>query len=249
MSRRRFRQGMVSKALDKDVEDVATSFFISNIPDECNDLYLRKVFQKLGCLVDVYVAQKRVPLGLRFSFARFIKVHNEIFMEKKLSEVVVMGQYLKVNISKFKRNKPITNKVECNVDRRSFIHISNDVKKTGGFKSYVEAMKDMKGVKEDFGDCQASKLSLLCIPDGVSPRPHSWIEGCMIGEAKDLNFLSKFFEIFCSSDLVDCSLKYLGGLNVLLDFGRSVAGIILKDDVEGWRAWFSWLKVWDDSFV
>lgn len=50
MRRIRFRHGRVSKVVEKDVEDVATSFFISNIPDECNDLYMWKVFQKLGCL-------------------------------------------------------------------------------------------------------------------------------------------------------------------------------------------------------
>lgn len=72
------------------------------------------------------------------------------FSWRKFLEVIVMGQYLKVNVSKFKRKK---NEVECNVERRSFIPISNDVKKTGIFKSYAKAMKEVKGVKEDFNDC------------------------------------------------------------------------------------------------
>lgn len=86
---------------------------------------------------------------------------------------------------------------------------------------------------------------MIVIPYILSPRPCTWLNGCLVGD-----LLSQFFGIFSSPALVDCSLKYIWGLNVLLDFRRrSIADVLLKDHIVSWRKWFDWLHLWDESFV
>lgn len=65
-----------------EVECVATTFFVSNLPGGCSASSIWRLFQRYGCLVDVYLAQKRDRMGLCFGFARFIKVQNVEKLEK-----------------------------------------------------------------------------------------------------------------------------------------------------------------------
>ncbi|KAI3515594.1 hypothetical protein L1887_14495 [Cichorium endivia] len=205
----------------KEIEEVATTFFVSNIPEGCSALRIWKLFKEYGCLVDFYLAQKRDRLGLCFGFARFIKVQDVFKLEKVLGEVRIDNRRLRVNVSKFKRKSGFQEKRgQSHEVNRSGIRKARD---SGIFSS------SLRGVKS--------------YSEAVS------LESCLIGEAKDLERLENFFNIFSASDLVDCSIKYLGGLNILLDFGRkSVADAFLNDHAEGWRKWFSWLRFWDESF-
>ncbi|KAI3515201.1 hypothetical protein L1887_13982 [Cichorium endivia] len=84
---------------------VGTSFFVATVPEGWSAKELWIVFQQLGYLVNVYIAQKKNILGQRFGFAIFIRVSNEVELEKELNNIVIGWQKLQVNIAKFKRKK------------------------------------------------------------------------------------------------------------------------------------------------
>ncbi|KAI3724608.1 hypothetical protein L2E82_36391 [Cichorium intybus] len=87
------------------------------------------------------------------------------------------------------------------------------------------------------------------IPDSLVIDQCQWLNCCLIGELKDLDLLSKCFAIFHSTGIGDCSVKYLGGLNVLLRFeNHRVASAFLVDHKESWSYWFAWLNKWDSSY-
>ncbi|KAI3764760.1 hypothetical protein L2E82_14776 [Cichorium intybus] len=82
----------------------------------------------------------------------------------------------------------------------------------------------------------------------VKGGPHKPKTG--LGEARDLDLLEKLFSIFSASGLEDCSLKYLGGLNVLIDFEKkNVAEAFLADHVEEvrWKEKSCWVRVQEDG--
>ncbi|GJX52406.1 RNA-directed DNA polymerase, eukaryota, reverse transcriptase zinc-binding domain protein, partial [Tanacetum coccineum] len=58
----------------KDLEKVATSFYVSNIPDSLDAKGLWKVCVSYGRLVDAYIANKLSKGGKRFDFIRFLGV-------------------------------------------------------------------------------------------------------------------------------------------------------------------------------
>lgn len=254
VSRKRKTKQTSSKEDDyRRIHDLATTFFVANIPYGWSAADLWRRFQHCGHLVDAYVAQKNNRMGLRFGFVRFAKVGNEREMERFLNGVTAGGQSLQVNIARFQRKKTfevssipsfVLNRKEA--DRRrvdNYAAVSSSIRGRKSYADVVGGMSAKYAYKEDVRE-------VIKIPDCVGPASHSWLDGCLVGEAKDLDMLESFFGIFKSSGLVDCSLKYLGGLNILLEFGRkNVADAFLRDHSEGWKKWFAWLCPWDVSRI
>lgn len=253
------RSNLSERRDDRSLEGGATTFFVSNIPDGCSASKIWKIFQQFGCLVDVYVARKRDRMGQCFGFARFIKVQHEEKLEKDLSNIFIEKRRLVVNVSKYKRKAAIQLDPlkEKGSRRGNNEHVSSAgifVQNLRGSKSYLEAVSgdnfNRSEVPCKYQSPSLSGKKVIKIPEAIIPKSFQKFEGCLLGEAKDIDSLENFFNIFNASGLVDCSLKYLGGLNVLIDFGRKdVAEAFLLDHAEGWRKWFAWLKVWDESFI
>ncbi|GJU46842.1 RNA-directed DNA polymerase, eukaryota, reverse transcriptase zinc-binding domain protein [Tanacetum coccineum] len=88
----------------KDVEKIATSFFVTNFPNTLDAKNLWKEFQPFGRIVDAFIANKRSKQGKRFGFVRFLGIHNEEVFAKSLSNVWIGSYHVFVSVAKFQRN-------------------------------------------------------------------------------------------------------------------------------------------------
>ncbi|GJX94343.1 RNA-directed DNA polymerase, eukaryota, reverse transcriptase zinc-binding domain protein [Tanacetum coccineum] len=97
-----------SKPIDnpfvKDVEKIATSFYVTNFPNSLDAKNLWKEFQPFGRIADAFIANKRSKQGKRFGFVKFWGVHNEVDFEKSLSNVWIGSYHVFVSVAKFQRN-------------------------------------------------------------------------------------------------------------------------------------------------
>ncbi|KAI3765064.1 hypothetical protein L2E82_15088 [Cichorium intybus] len=167
-----------------------------------------------------------------------------------LNKIFIDYNRLAVNVSKYKRKEGISAeslkvKEPRKEDKFSAGNAKSEAQNLRSAKSYSEVVSgacNFSGVNVQMSSCVGKKV--ITIPDAIIPSSLKKFDGCLVGEARDLDLLEKFFSIFSASGLVDCSLKYLGGLNVLIDFEKkNVAEAFLADHVEGWRKWFAWLRV------
>ncbi|GKB17044.1 RNA-directed DNA polymerase, eukaryota, reverse transcriptase zinc-binding domain protein [Tanacetum coccineum] len=60
----------IENPLVKEVEKIATSFFVTNFPESLDAKNLWKEFQSFGRIVDAFIANKRSKTGKRFGFVR-----------------------------------------------------------------------------------------------------------------------------------------------------------------------------------
>nr|GEW85589.1 RNA-directed DNA polymerase, eukaryota, reverse transcriptase zinc-binding domain protein [Tanacetum cinerariifolium] len=88
----------------KDVEKIATSFFVINFPNLLDAKNLWKEFQPFGRIVDAFIANKRSKQGNHFGFVGFLGIHNEEVFAKSLSNVWIGSYHVFVSVAKFWRN-------------------------------------------------------------------------------------------------------------------------------------------------
>nr|GEW53877.1 hypothetical protein [Tanacetum cinerariifolium] len=86
------------------VDKIATSFFVTNIPNSLDAKNLWKEFQPFVRIVDAFIANKRSKQGKRFGFVRFLGIHNEEVFAKSLSNVWIRSYHVFVLVAKFQRN-------------------------------------------------------------------------------------------------------------------------------------------------
>ncbi|KAL4581616.1 hypothetical protein LXL04_006139 [Taraxacum kok-saghyz] len=77
-----------------------------------------------------------------------------------------------------------------------------------------------------------------------------WLDSCLVGEVKNIELLSKCMSIIHAYGLGECSIRYIGGLVVMLQFNnKMIADCFLQNQRLNWSAWFVWLKKWDEKFL
>ncbi|KAL4554369.1 hypothetical protein LXL04_039506 [Taraxacum kok-saghyz] len=92
-------------SIEEELSKVVTTFFVNNLPEGCNSTRLWKRFEESGTLVDAFVPGKRDVSGRLFGFVRFLKVSNLHRMLKKLNELLLDGQKVRVNVARHDRPK------------------------------------------------------------------------------------------------------------------------------------------------
>ncbi|GJV88204.1 RNA-directed DNA polymerase, eukaryota, reverse transcriptase zinc-binding domain protein [Tanacetum coccineum] len=113
-----FRKNKVSCAkpignpFHKDLDKVASSFYVSNFPDSIDSKGLWNICAPYGRLVDVFIANKRSKRGKRFGFIRFMGVKDVNAFVTSLSNIWIENFHLYVTVARFQR--PTTSRPKLN---------------------------------------------------------------------------------------------------------------------------------------
>lgn len=86
-----------------ELENIAITYFISNIPDGYKEKEIWSILKEQGNLVDFYLAKKKDRNGTNFGFARFIRVLDAHLLERNLNRIAVGHSILHANVAKFGR--------------------------------------------------------------------------------------------------------------------------------------------------
>ncbi|KAL4560730.1 hypothetical protein LXL04_032884 [Taraxacum kok-saghyz] len=76
-----------------DVQRIAVSFFVANLPKNIQSADLWTRCAKIGIVVDVFIAPNLSKMGRRYGFVRFVRITDKKEIERKLCEIW-MGSYL-----------------------------------------------------------------------------------------------------------------------------------------------------------
>lgn len=82
-----------------------TSFYLTNFPNEFQEMDLWKLFQCWGRVLDVIVFRKLNARKQRIGFVRFHGVRDAITLERQLDSIWIGTWKLQTNIPKYRRQE------------------------------------------------------------------------------------------------------------------------------------------------
>ncbi|PWA87940.1 hypothetical protein CTI12_AA121160 [Artemisia annua] len=169
MENRRLKEDMVNQ--------VSTSIFVTNFPDQFSFRDLWKECDVYGKVIDVYIPNRRSKTGKRFGFVRFIKINDVERLVNNLCTIWVGRFKLHANVVRFQR-QPMKN---VRTD-------ANEVKN----KSYVYAVK--KGIV-NYDVEEDKKPAIVLDESGFSQRDFSL---SLMGKVKEFSSLSNLKIVLAS---------------------------------------------------
>nr|GEX01005.1 RNA-directed DNA polymerase, eukaryota, reverse transcriptase zinc-binding domain protein [Tanacetum cinerariifolium] len=89
----------------KEVEKIASSFYITNFPDYVDAKRLWVECQSYGRIVDAFITYKRSKAGKRFGFVRFLGVKNEEQLARSLASIWIGSYHLFAYVARFNRQE------------------------------------------------------------------------------------------------------------------------------------------------
>ncbi|GJY50339.1 RNA-directed DNA polymerase, eukaryota, reverse transcriptase zinc-binding domain protein [Tanacetum coccineum] len=111
-SRKHIHPTPIFNPYTKDLEKIATSFFITNFPAYVDAKRLWIACESFGRIADAFIARKLSKRGKRFGFVRFLGVTNGEDLARKLSTIWIDSFHLFAAVAKFPRSlqQPPSNK-------------------------------------------------------------------------------------------------------------------------------------------
>ncbi|KAK2406704.1 serine/arginine-rich splicing factor SC35 protein [Trifolium repens] len=142
------RRGGFANRLDQ----ISTSFFFTNFPEELGWGDLWKLFAKFGSVCDVFIPKKMDKWGRKFGFVKFLGVREVETLCEKLQEVWWENYKLKVNKARFRKGDK-KEKASSDDNQSPRLLLGNDFKVSEevSFKSRLLGEEGSKGDQVSFG--------------------------------------------------------------------------------------------------
>lgn len=111
--------------------------------------------------------------------------------------------------------------------------------------SYVDVL--VMGVNAR-GQANMSELVRYVVGERGSMEDLAWLRSCALGEVKNKEILNDLAIRLKEHDFLDCRIKYVGGLRVLLECANPVLlSKLLDNGKECLSKWFEWIAPWDEK--
>ncbi|KAL4591471.1 hypothetical protein LXL04_004437 [Taraxacum kok-saghyz] len=133
----------------------ATSLFISNLPNNCEESMMWPIMKESGTVVDIFIIKNRLyKHGCRFGFARFNRVQHVPTLEAELNTKKIEGRSIFGRVAKFARpaktpkgshHRTVLDKDEKKgIESKGIDHVSyaEAVKPGGKHLSYTETISN-----------------------------------------------------------------------------------------------------------
>nr|GEW86515.1 ribonuclease H-like domain-containing protein [Tanacetum cinerariifolium] len=159
----------------KEVEKIASSFYITNFPDYVDAKRLWVECQSYERIMDAFIANKRSKSGKRFGFVRFLGVKNEEQLARSLASIWIGSYHIFAFVARFNRQEKIEvfsknnrNKKTNSIPSQKADHVGSSQNK----KSYASSLngdRDSK-VEKQVTAVKGNTLSNVPLtPSSITP--------------------------------------------------------------------------------
>ncbi|KAL4581283.1 hypothetical protein LXL04_017494 [Taraxacum kok-saghyz] len=215
-------------------DPLISSFFVKELPGDASKAEIWKLCSTLGKVVNVYVAGRKDASGALFGFVRFANAVNPCQIEEELNRLVCRGRKIVANLSRHPRAAAATPpRAPANKPHRPLPSARKDV------RSFAEVAKGKiygASTKEG-GDPQQKPIYLPCIRD-----IQQWLDNAsLVGETKNFAILCNFPSLLSLDGFDVAEVKYIGGLQVVIQFKSDKAAGMFKANKSIWMKWFAWV--------
>nr|GFA20834.1 RNA-directed DNA polymerase, eukaryota, reverse transcriptase zinc-binding domain protein [Tanacetum cinerariifolium] len=246
----------------KEVEKIASFFYIKNFPDCVDAKRLWVECQSYERIVDAFIANKRSKAGKRFGFVRFLGVKNKEQLVRSLASIWIGSYHLFTSVARFNRqeknevfSKNNEDKTTNSIPSQKIDHVGSSQNK----KSYASSLngdRDSK-VKKQVTAVKGNTLSnvpltlslitLALVLDNscVSVRD---LSRHVMGRVKDLNSIPNLRTLLNKEGFLVVKLTYLGGMWVMIELDNEATKLKFFQHI-GVNSWFHVLQAAIHNFV
>ncbi|GJW50462.1 RNA-directed DNA polymerase, eukaryota [Tanacetum coccineum] len=237
--------GRRDRSKEDDVGNLSQSIFVTNFPASCGKKELWEVGAKHGAVVDVFVANRMSKAGKRFAFIRFIRVKDVDRLVSLLRGEWIGSFHLFASKPRFARD--ITNKgIGKGHEKGINFNQGGRVHGGGQNRSYVNVVKGKANETKDPIEKKVVKVIML---DSSKPLLE-YVGGAkaVFAKVKHLHSIPNLKALCMAERFLELSLKYVGGLWVLIEFQTASARNSFLNH-KGMHNWLSKVIPWSRSFV
>ncbi|GKC44027.1 putative RNA-directed DNA polymerase, partial [Tanacetum coccineum] len=190
-------------------------------------------------VVDVYIAFKKTKKDTRFGFVRFINFGHLKTFERHLKEILIGDSRLIINRAKiFKGENVVFPPSDFPPFTTGGVQKSKTTK-THLFHSFKEAVI---GLKQQV----SPQVKNIAIKEDGFIRAR--LERSWMGKAKNFHVLQHAWIILENNGLVDCNIKYCGGLSFLFEWNSREVDLESLEANKIWlQQWFDDIKTWEED--
>ncbi|KAJ0771109.1 putative RNA recognition motif domain, nucleotide-binding alpha-beta plait domain superfamily [Helianthus annuus] len=238
-------------AVRDQVEVLLTKLFVTNLPEICSRKEVSEVFDHLGEVAGVYLAQKRDKNGKNFGFISFRNVKDR----KELLENckgLRMGDFkLRINIARFavenkfepiEQNQKQQEKKEGNQNIRQppqNFGTGLERARTEGF-TYCDALTNLK---RPLTEKVHSEVKTIEVSSNVNAFEGLYGKA-FVGRVVDLYTLRTLKDKLIEDGINGMEIRYLGGFFTIIAFDDQEPEDLFLEDEGRWRRWFTSLDRW-----
>lgn len=228
-----------------------STFFFRNFPEHCSASRLRRKFEEVGKVVEVFIPAKRDKQGHKFGFVRFAVRGGSRHLLDKLNKVWVDSFVIRAFVPRFAKPQGLVGKEEAREERwgREDMAVEAAAKASGsrgGGSSFANLLKG--GKETETSDTRAQEHKREERKGGgflSSEEEGRWLVGVFTGKLKD-DFLWKFHgdeirnECFGMLSVTDMGERMVLIRSATKDNTEAVIGGLGE-----WTSyWFEWCRPW-----
>nr|GEV03760.1 RNA-directed DNA polymerase, eukaryota [Tanacetum cinerariifolium] len=239
----------------RDMEKVATSFYVTNFRDSIDSRGLWNICTSYGRLVDAFITTKRSKEGKRFGFIRFIGVNNASSLVRSLPNIWIGNFHLYVSIAMFQR----PNKIISNLDPKPRAPINETMDNPNPNPKNISCNNtDVPAGNPSFASIvHASSKSSTHLSQTVKPRPVSLVDQDLINiedatkvllvKIKEIESTSHMYQTCKNKGFIDVKIHHVSGLWIWIQFPTSEACVAFQSS-ESMKRIYSSIKKVSPSF-
>nr|GEU68779.1 nucleotide-binding alpha-beta plait domain-containing protein [Tanacetum cinerariifolium] len=222
------------RSKEDDVQNIFTSVFVTNFPDQYGAKDLWNSCKVCGQVVNAYIPDRRSKAGKRFGFVRFIKVFDVERLINNLCTIWVGRFKLHANVAWFQREPMNKQKDKVNANGTSKVNAAS--RKNGDWSkrtvnSYVYAVTGYHGYKEPIDNIPTMVLDETCLNNEEYSLS-------LLGKVKEFASLTNLKVVLAKEGFSSIEIKYMGGFWVMIVFQDDEAKKRFQSNVVV-GSWFS----------
>ncbi|GJV95347.1 RNA-directed DNA polymerase, eukaryota, reverse transcriptase zinc-binding domain protein [Tanacetum coccineum] len=221
------------RSKEDDVQQISTSVFVTNFPDQFSAKDLWNTCKQYGYVVDAFIPNRKSKAGKRFGFVRFIKIFDVDRLVNNLCTVWVGRHKIHANLARFQRPPLYKNNNQAKIgESRHNLGVPLKTKGPNGTSnSYAHVVKGSQSHNLDSENIPAMMLDDSCLNQQN-------FNCCLMGKVKNFESLSNLKVVLVNEGFDNIDLKYMGGYWVMIKFQSEEAKKTFQSNV-GIGTWFA----------